>query len=407
MYKKIIIFIIVLSSVSFFNLIFIPIPVINALSFAMPVVMLALIIMFRLYDDSAHFKPRFNIELILIVIAVVLSMFAAYYFHQQEFGISALSQRFIYFLLFYPLLHVLKPKPEELVKIIIAVGIIYAIVYILQDLAYPRKLVTAKLLLDRSTVRITIAGSGFIFLAYLIGLTNFIKTYSFRYLMLCILSLIIFVLLGSRQVMGPALILTILSILFSKKVKSRAMIIVLMALMVIPIYFTFVDIFDAMFKLSQHQAAFYQRDVRFKAMAFYLYEFFPNKISYLTGNGIGGGNSPLAKEVYTYNNVFGFYQSDIGIIGDFTKFGALFILAQLSMFIRILFMRLPIELEFVKLNTIAFLVTIMTGSSFNAPDFIVLNCMMLYLVDVSGYFMPVKVSRPSLTRQEEISIPSQ
>jgi hypothetical protein len=314
-------------------------------------------------------------------------MFGAYYFHQQGFAITAVTQRFIYFLLFYPLLHVLKPKPEELIRIVIYLGIIYAVIYLLQKMAYPMKLVDAKLFIDRATLRITIAGSGLLLIAYLVGLTKFIKTYDIRYFLLCLLSLVIFVLLGSRQVIAPAVLMAILSVIFSKKVKSRAVTILLMASVAIPVYFIFAEILGQMLTFSQHQAAYYKEDVRFKAAIYFLTDFFPNKLSYITGNGVPSALSPYGIQVNAFKKVLGFHQSDIGIIGDYSTFGILLVIAQIIIYVRAMSIRLPGELDFIKLNFLVLILTIfISGGAFSYAENIVIICLSLYLIDISHVY---------------------
>jgi hypothetical protein len=407
MYKKFILFLVIFSSVSFFNLIFIPSFIINMLGLGVPLIMAALILLHLVYDKSIRYKSRFRIEMGLIVVAVILSMFGAYYFHRQNFSTTALIQRFIYFFLFYPLLRILKPKAEELIEIIVYVGFVYGVLYILQTIAYPVKLIDIKMFLDRSTLRITMKGSGFLFLLYLYGMTYYIKTYNAKYLVHCILALVVFILLGTRQVIAPAAFLTVLSVLFSKRVKSRALTIVLLMLMTIPVYFLFQDIFAAMFALSQKQSGNFSHDIRFKATVFYIFKFFPNKLSYITGNGIPSELSPYGMQIRYINDILKYYQSDIGVIGDFSKFGILFVIAEISIMVRIAFMRLPLELEFIKLNIIASLITVLTGSSFNSSDFIVIICISLYLAEISPYYDSIKASTASAKGRKETIVVSQ
>ncbi len=242
MFKRSVILLAILSSISLYTLIFIPPGIIKMLEFAVPLVLVFLIPVFRLYDSSFRFRPKFRVEVGLIFLAVIISMFAAYYFHKQKMANTAVVQRFIYFLLFYPVLHVLKPKPSDLIKIMVIMGIVYAGLYFIQTAVYPTKLVTSAMFMERNTLRIAIPGSGYLFLAYLIALSWFIRTNNPKFLLVCILALTIFMMQGTRQVLLPAALITILSILFSRKVKSRPVIITLIALALIPVYFIFSDI---------------------------------------------------------------------------------------------------------------------------------------------------------------------
>jgi|WetSurSiteA1Bulk_404760.scaffolds.fasta_scaffold00747_5 hypothetical protein len=395
MFKKVVILIVILSSVSLYTLIIFPDRFINVLRLAVPVAMFFLFLVYRVYDNSYRFKPKFRIEVGLILFSVVLSMFGAYYFHKQDFAVTAVAQRFIYFIMFYPLLHVLKPKPEFLIKLIIILGIFYAVLYIIQILIYPTELVSAKIFVDRETLRISLPGSGFLMLAYLIGLSRLIKTNNLKYLLLCLLSLIVLALLGTRQVIAPAALVTILSVLFSKRVKSRPLIIVLIAIATIPVYFIFLDIFNAMFEVSKMQATNYQGDIRVKAATFFLLDFFPNTMSYIIGNGVPSALSPYGIRMNAYAKFLGYYQSDIGIIGDYTKFGILIVIAQISMYARVMSKRLPLELDFIKNNFLIALLTIFFGSSFGYADYIVIICISLYLIDTASYFNPPDTGVPA------------
>jgi len=388
MLKKAVILIIILSSVSLYTLIFIPDKIISMLRLAVPAAMLFLLVVYKVYDNSFRFKPKFRIEFGLIYMAVILSMFGAYFFHKQGFAVTAVAQRFIYFVIFYPVLHVLKPKPEFLIKIIVYLGILYAILYILQMLVYPTKLVAADIFIDRETLRISLPGSGFLMLTYLIGLSRLIKTNNLKYLLLCLLTLIVIALMGTRQAIAPVALVTILSILISKKVQSRALIIVLVAIATVPVYFLFIDIFNAMFEVSQMQASNYKGDIRIKAATFFLFDFFPTKLSYIIGNGVPSALSPYGIKINAYAKILGYYQSDIGIIGDYTKFGILMVIAQISLYARVLIRRLPLELDFVKYNFLMALLTIFLGSSFGYADFIIIICISLYLIDISSYVNP-------------------
>jgi hypothetical protein len=300
----------------------------------------------------------------------------------------------------------LKPKPEELVKFMISIGILYAILYLSQTLVFPLKLVDVPMFIDRNTLRIALPGSGYLFLGYLIGLSRFIKTNNMKYLLLCMLAIIVFSLTGTRQILAPLAIITILSILFSKKIKSRVLIITLIILAMLPAYFMFKETFSALFAVSQEQSTNFSDNKRIQAAIFFLFEFFPNKLAYIIGNGVPGGNSAYGAQINAYKELFGFYQADIGIIGDYTRFGILIVVAQLSIYARIMFMRLPEELDFVKYNILASVFAILVGSSFSYADNIVVMCMMFYLVDISSYFKPATTDNQGDIGTDEVQVPS-
>jgi hypothetical protein len=64
------------------------------------------------------------------------------------------------------------------------------------------------------------------------------------------------------------------------------------------------------------------------------------------------------------------------------------VIAQISLYARVLIRRLPLELDFVKYNFLMALLTIFLGSSFGYADFIIIICISLYLIDISSYVNP-------------------
>lgn len=383
MLKKILLLFIILTSIAFYDLIFVPAAIKKALEMAAPLIMLVFIILSIVYDDSYRFNKKFSIEISLVFVAVFLSMFGAYFFHGQGFTITFLTQRVMYMYLLYYLLHVLKPKPEDFISLFVTLGIIYAFVYIIQTVIYPKKIVDVRIFTERGTLRIFISGIGYAFLAYLVSVTKFIRTYNWKYFFIALLMLTVFILLGTRQLIGATGLITILIVLFSKKVKSRPLTIFIMALGAVPAYFLFKDIFIALIELSQKQAGSSEENIRVRAAMFFLFEFFPNKLSYIIGNGAASNNSAYGLRVTHYKEAFGFFQSDIGIIGEYTKYGILIVITQLIIYGRILFLRLPIHLEFLKFQIMVTVLTMFTGAgSFTTADNIVIICIILYMIDV-------------------------
>jgi hypothetical protein len=361
----------------------VPAAIKKALEMAAPLIMLVFIILSIVYDDSYRFNKKFSIEISLVFVAVFLSMFGAYFFHGQGFTITFLTQRVMYMYLLYYLLHVLKPKPEDFISLFVTLGIIYAFVYIIQTVIYPKKIVDVRIFTERGTLRIFISGIGYAFLAYLVSVTKFIRTYNWKYFFIALLMLTVFILLGTRQLIGATGLITILIVLFSKKVKSRPLTIFIMALGAVPAYFLFKDIFIALIELSQKQAGSSEENIRVRAAMFFLFEFFPNKLSYIIGNGAASNNSAYGLRVTHYKEAFGFFQSDIGIIGEYTKYGILIVITQLIIYGRILFLRLPIHLEFLKFQIMVTVLTMFTGAgSFTTADNIVIICIILYMIDV-------------------------
>jgi hypothetical protein len=237
--------------------------------------------------------------------------------------------------------------------------------------------------IDRGTLRIFLAGGGYLVISFFIWLYLLFRAYNTRYVIYLLAALGIFVLLGTRQVIASVLILTILFILQSKVVKSKLLIFSLIAIGVIPVYIIFQDIIYAMFEVTIEQSQAVESNVRVKAIDYFLTEFYPNKIAYFTGNG-ANGNSVYGLRIIRIMKEYGYYQADIGILGEYTKYGVLFVLGVIIILYRALTVKIPEKIMFVKYNFLGILMTSLTGGGAfgSSGTNILINCMLLYLVDL-------------------------
>ncbi|NJK95453.1 MAG: hypothetical protein HC905_11580, partial [Bacteroidales bacterium] len=93
-------------------------------------------------------------------------------------------------------------------------------------------------------------------------------------------------------------------------------------------------------------------------------DFFPNTLSYIIGNGAANPYSEYGSRVIFYMQYFGYFQADIGMIGDYSKYGIFFVLTGLFLIFRIITMRMPAEISFVKYMFAGTLLMSFTGSGF-------------------------------------------
>jgi hypothetical protein len=394
-FKNIIVLIVFLCSISFFEIRFIPSGLLPGIGFMGICIMVLFLIVHYIYDKTPRLRKHFALEIYLMLFALILSMFGAYLFHEQPFGITAIVQRYMYYFLFYFFLHQIKPDPNFLLRLFIYFGIIYASIYLLQFLIYPVGLVQSKAFYDRGTLRIFFPGSNFLFITFFLSITQYFLTKNNFYLFLILLAFIVFILLGTRQVLFTVIFISIMYILLSNKVKNKIAVSSLVLLSAIAFFFIFQDIFLSMFEVSKKQQSNIEGDVRYKAISYFLFDFFPTRMSYLSGNGIASTNSAYGVIITNLKLFRGFYQSDIGLIGDFSKFGVFFIIAQFSIMIRIISGKLKQNLVFIKLIMWSMAITLITGGSFASSDVITSICALLYIVDVSKNEEKLPIMKPN------------
>lgn len=384
--NRILLILIIIISIEFYNLRLIPENFNKILGMVAILLIVGINIIYSVYSGSSQIKKSFSTEIWILLIAVAISTFGAYYFHRQPFSITIITQRGMYFFLFYFTLFHLRPTLKDVENIFLTLGVAYCVIYILQFIAFPFALTNAKMFIDRGTIRIFMPGGGYMFVSYFIGLVKYFSTKKVKYLFITFLAMIVVVLLGTRQLLASVALLTILYILFSKRVKSKLVIFFLIVASSIPVFFLFKDIFLAMFEVTTHQSNDVSGNIRVKAAAFFLFEFFPNKLSYIIGNGAPSVNSPYGLRIQYFNTAMGFYQSDIGIIGEYTKYGILFAITELIIMFRIIFMKLSEDIMYIKYYWLSALMTIFVGAGIfgNSPQIIV-ACLMFYMIDINKY----------------------
>jgi hypothetical protein len=127
-------------------------------------------------------------------------------------------------------------------------------------------------------------------------------------------------------------------------------------------------------------------DIRVLSARFYLNDFSPDSFTRIFGNGEPSGKSNYLRYNYYLKEELGFYQSDVGYIGLYSKFGLLAILAYLLLIYRTLKISIPDEYLYCKYFLyFVFLISIIIDAPFNTSFIpsIVLAIYILYANDLS------------------------
>ena len=133
--------------------------------------------------------------------------------------------------------------------------------------------------------------------------------------------------------------------------------------------------------VSQSQNA--GSNVRVKAASFFLSDFNKSNWAYLIGNG-APGSSGYGLRMSGIAERYGYFRSDLGLIGEYTQFGVLFVIGVIIILYRALSSRLPEDLMFIKYNFLGIIITLVTGGgAFGSNSInILINCMLLYMIDM-------------------------
>jgi hypothetical protein len=150
-------------------------------------------------------------------------------------------------------------------------------------------------------------------------------------------------------------------------------------------FFIFQDIFISLIEVTKEQSAQEGDDIRERSARFFLTEFYPNTINYFTGNGVSHMASAYGLKVWFYKTTYGYFQSDLGVVGAFTKFGVLYVLSILLVIRKIFTIQLEAKYIWLRFYVLTVTIAAVMGEPFSQPSVIVGILSIMYIIDVSNF----------------------
>jgi hypothetical protein len=385
MFKQITVFFIFITSVYFFKLVFIPFQMGLAIGFGTCILMLITILLTNLYDKGPGFPQLSGLIIGLVLITAFIGAFGARWGHNQGYLLSLWASGYMYFYLLYFLLHSIRIRPDELERLLVLMGIFFLFAYFFQYIIYPTIIFGVRAGVERGTVRIFLPGGSFAaFMFYFFLQKTFTSDKKF-YVILCLLYLAVPILQGTRSAIANLLLGTLIFILFNKQVKSKMVVMTLMLIASVLVFFIFQDIIMNLIHVSESQAAQEDDDIRVRSAKFFLYEFSPTKLNYWIGNGESHMAHAYGMRVYYYKAFYGFYQSDVGIIGEYSKYGILWIICVFLIARKLFISRIAPQYIYMKFYTLNLMFDLFLGGAFSRSYDIVVITSILYIYDVSNF----------------------
>jgi hypothetical protein len=214
----------------------------------------------------------------------------------------------------------------------------------------------------------------------------FYSTSKIKYLILAIIFFIPIILFGARSGISTMTLGTIVQLLFSRVVKSKVLITFLILLALVPTFYIFQDVFMEVIKAQKLESAEGSENIRILAGQYYLTSFLPNNISYITGIGAQSAQSALGRLTMMLSSKYGFYITDVGIIGNYVTYGILFVFALFWIVYKILFSRILLDMIFIKYFTFfEVLLMLPIAAGFALSPVIAGFCCLFYLIDLSAH----------------------
>ena len=267
---------------------------------------------------------------------------------------------------------------------LILIGLIYAVVYFsaMVDLNILLATTYSKVRFERGTIRIAIPGILYAVIGLFLSFDKIYKEKKYYHLLLVIIFLMAIILKGTRAVIIPVGILTLFYLLRNMK-KGSILSFSIIFLGVIITAFFFINILQSVYSLLISTTNMQEGNtlIRLKAVTYFFYYLFPNEITYILGNGFSSQLANYGQEVLYFKLQQGIYQSDIGIIGDYTQFGIVYLLGVFLITYEFFKHKIKIKEPYILYSFYFIIISMITLSHFGTLTDIPAICILLFLYD--------------------------
>lgn len=384
MIKKAFLFLVIVSSVEFFRLAVIAedlIKIIEGTIIAILFLSSFIKVLFFNKDKKFRIESNFKKGILIILISVFISVIPAYLFHGQPIMITLVAQRSMYYYLLFFYLYIFNIDEGYLKKLIIFTGIIYTVVYFsaMINLNILEAATQTKILFERDTTRIDIPGYLYVIIGLFLSIDKINKEKKYYFISFILIFLIVIIIKGTLAVIFPLGLLTFIY-LFKNLKKGRILSSSFIFIGVVLSGFFFINILQSLYSLLISAANMQEGNVqiRLDAATFFLNYLFPNSLTYILGNGFSSELVSYGQEILFYKLQYGFYQSDIGLIGDYSKFGILYIIGVFLLIYEIL--KQKNKEPYILFSFYFIIISIITLSHFGVQSEIPAICILLYLI---------------------------
>jgi len=279
---------------------------------------------------------------LLLVLTPLLSVFPAYFEHGQYPHHSLVMLRYELVLLAYPAHVLLGLNLRDFCKVLIGFSMVWAFITIVQQTTYPHYFFAARTD-DYLTGKVIEIRSGFYrfnvmgvylsviaaFIAYDLYLQLNRKAYLFCFLFVC-LGVVCFM---TRQV----LVAYFSGVIFLGFLQEKKWLFILQILCgVVVVGWIAVHHFNDWIDLYEKTLLDFEYNIRFETFRFYLFEYWSGPLSVIFGNGIPFPSTEFGAEMRVINLDYGYYQSDVGIVGALNRYGVVYMIVFVAFYASLL-----------------------------------------------------------------------
>jgi hypothetical protein len=367
-----------LSLILFFRPVIVPLSILYYIYYS--VFLFVLLVVIVNYRNS--FGNGFSAPLFLLLVAILISGLSATFSWGQGFLDSfKVLTGYLGYILFFLLL-VWKINAKDIDSIIIILGCFYLVAFAIAFLSYPTAVFgdIENVSTDRGFERLRLDGRGFLLLFSFYSLGRFLANKNFWWLGIYFVTMVAVIMLLTRSIMIVSFIISVLFIIRNTSILKKFLGAILIGCL---LYFiTQMAFFNILVEQTLVQTENIEDDIRVESAYFYMNNFPPDNFARIFGNGEPSIGSNFSKVSYFLKDNMGLYQSDIGYLGLYSKFGILAILAYLVIIYRTYRISVPDEYLYCKYFLyFIFLISIIVDAPFNT-SFIAAIAIALYILQI-------------------------
>ncbi|RZL46161.1 MAG: hypothetical protein EOP00_15820, partial [Pedobacter sp.] len=286
------------------------------------------------FEKLKNSFSQFKINVLLFISLPLLSMFAAMAFHGQSLFLSFFALKTIFFWLLYYVLHIFNIPVIKLVKLMTFIGVTWALITIIQNYTYPhfwfynRNGEDDQEFIRAGKYRFMIDPLHFGLFIILYFYNQYLLTKRSILFTFVIIGLVGFYYYTTRQFIVGAVACMVIAYI-SQEGKNKIFSMLIIAITCGLLVYLKDLLFGEYIEITSDQLNS-SDDIRLLSLNFWLFEYWPNWITVLIGNGFEHSSSNYGKEMLKVNLEYGYYRTDIGIFGTLSYFGIFYVINLLA-----------------------------------------------------------------------------
>lgn len=333
-----------LSTIQFFSPLLIP----SSLLYYSYYALFSYSVVFTVISYKESYNNSFTLPIFLVLLAQLIAIFSCTYsWHQSLIGsILATSLNMSYILFFILVIYNFSLIDTE--KIIVICGSLYIVIFLASFVIYPRTFITWEVTYgdERGFQRILVNGIGFLFLFSFYSLKNYITTHKKLWLLIYLVTFVTILMTLTRTLIICSTLFSFLYFIRGKKIFSVILTLSIVACLLYVV--TQMNFYKILASETKSQATYVKDDIRSQATDYYLNNFSTNNIAKVFGNGDAYKDTEYLKYMFYLEKSFGYYETDIGYVGFYVKYGIIAILGYLIFVYRTLKVSVSEEYQYCK-----------------------------------------------------------